>query len=180
MSSPHSPTPSPEHGGSVPKRGLAPAQTLGITRMRNGDCCVLCVHTPDTAAACALPPSQPTYVRRSHHTRDRLVHRLYSAWTHCVPSVGRSWWWGGTWGTLLRFLPWVDAAAIRFLRAHGVAFVGASSSSGGNGDGGGYGRSSSSTSTSTGLLTAGERTAAPITLDSDVRHLRAEPMIVVV
>jgi hypothetical protein len=53
------------------------------------------------------------------NTQERLF-RIYRRWMHCIPAVGRSWWWGVSWDILLRFRPWIDRRALDFLRAHGV------------------------------------------------------------
>ena len=38
---------------------------------------------------------------------QETIFRLYRRWMHCIPAIGRSWWWGATWDALLRFTPWV-------------------------------------------------------------------------
>jgi hypothetical protein len=62
-------------------------------------------------------------VVRLHLTDDptqETIFHIYRKWMHCVPSIGRSWWWGATWDVMLQFLPWVETRALQFLAEKGV------------------------------------------------------------
>ena len=48
------------------------------------------------------------------------IFKLYGSWMHCIPAIGRSWWWSATWDVLLRFVPSVEQAAQAFLASKGV------------------------------------------------------------
>ena len=63
-------------------------------------------------------------LRMTDDPTQETVFRIYRSWMHCVPGIGRSWWWGATWDILLRFKPFVEKAALDFLSSHGVRLAG--------------------------------------------------------
>lgn len=76
--------------------------------------------------------------------QQAIIHMLYKKWTHCVPAIGRSWWWAATWDLLLEFQPFVQRAALEFLHDKSVRLlVGGSTSFGVEGRGGSGGGSGS-------------------------------------
>ena len=82
----------------------------------------------------ATGPAQFVYNPQSKDTKRRVERELYRAWesgccarywkgsnaSTAVSPMGKSWWWGMAWDTLLTPKPFVERAASEFLASKGV------------------------------------------------------------
>ena len=93
-------------------------RAVGAWAYGSGNASIVPWHAPSLGQASLH--ARVVRLRLTDEPTQEVVFRLYRAWMHCTPAIGRSWWWGATWDILLRFAPWVERQALAFIADHGV------------------------------------------------------------